>query len=207
MTLSPCMRSHHKSLDLAVVAVSQSARGRGFLWILWAGWVVLLLLQAFSPIRAAPTAPFGRVVSFEVLYDGKIVFEGHRLDEGANFDTTWNYLKTLPLKNPTDSFVISDEKERERLAKFHEDFEQWVDGDTATVTGKIRIFCRYAGNIEIEELRLVRTNDKKAWVMDPEQVQELAEKRTIDKQMRTRKRFDEDRQREAESQTAPQKKP
>ncbi|MFN7732325.1 MAG: hypothetical protein ACK5OB_10485 [Pirellula sp.] len=176
------------------------------------GWVGLILVRGAVPGQAvswspAPMAPFGRVVSFEVLYDGKIVFEGHRLDEGASFDTTWNYLKSLPLKNPTESYVISDEKERERLAKFHEDFDQWVDGDTATVTGKIRIFCRYAGNIEIEELRLVRTSDKKAWRMDPEQVQELSEKRTVDKQMRTRERFDEDRQRDAESQTAPQKKP
>lgn len=152
-------------------------------------------------------AAFGRVVSFEILYDGQVVLEGHLLDEGESFDTAWSYLKTLPLKNPTETYAISDEKERERLAKFHDEFDQWVEGDKAIVTGKIRIFCRYAGDIEIDELRLVRTRDKKAWTMDREQVQELAEKRTIDKQMRTGKRLDEDRKREAESKSAPQNKP
>jgi hypothetical protein len=179
---------------------------------MWIGWLGLVLVQAAVPAHAvswspSPMAPFGRVVSFEILYDGQVVFEGHLLDEGASFDTAWNYLKTLPLKNPTETYAISDEKELERLAKFHEEFDQWVEGDKATVTGKIRIFCRYAGDIEIDELRLVRTKDKKAWMMDREQVQEMAEKRTIDKQMRTRERLDEDRRREAESKTAPQKKP
>lgn len=146
-----------------------------------------IMIVALFVLSASAEA--GRVVSFDVLVDGKVVLSAHRLDQGDGFDTAWNYLKTLPLKNPADGFVVSD-AEKVRLQKFMDELNK--QGPTkATLKGKCRIFCRYAGDVTVDELRLVRKDAQSPWQLDPAQVDELAKKRTIDKQMRTREQLDE----------------
>lgn len=131
----------------------------------------------------------GRVVYFEILLDGKIVLDVQTLDEGeAGPDAAWNYLKTHPLTNPADSFVLSpDETARLKTFKIVPSKD---DPRKATLSGKIRIFCRYAGDVRCDELRLVRKDEKAPWFIDPKQVDELAKKRTVDPARRVREQVD-----------------
>jgi hypothetical protein len=131
----------------------------------------------------------GRVVDFEVLVDGKVVLYMHKLDQGEDADTAWGYLKTNALVSPAEAYVVSDE-EAARLKAFHEELNKTTQLKT-TLQGKCRVFCRYAGDVTVDELRLVRANPKAPWFLDPAQVDELAKKRHIDSAMRVRSRVDE----------------
>lgn len=131
----------------------------------------------------------GRVVYFEILLDGKIVLDLKTLDEGeAGPDAAWDYLKTRPLNNPADSFVLSPE-ETARLKAF-KIVPAKDDPLKATLSGKVRIFCRYAGDARCDALRLVRKDEKAPWLIDPKQVDELAKKRTVDPARRVRAQVD-----------------
>jgi len=143
-------------------------------------WMTILIV--------AQTAQAGRVVLFEVLVDGNVVMNAQLLDQGADSDTAWKYLKTTRVVNPTDFYVVSD-KEAERLKAFHTKLNTG-EPTTATITGKCRIFCRYAGDISIDEIRLVRKTPKDPWFIDPNQVDEMAKKRTVDPKARTREQVD-----------------
>ncbi|MFY8200979.1 MAG: hypothetical protein ACOVLE_09935, partial [Pirellula staleyi] len=103
-------------------------------------------------------------------------------------ETAWKYLKTARVVNPADLYVVS-EKEAERLNAFHAKLNAG-EPTKATMKGKCRIFCRYAGDISIDEIRLVRKTSKDPWFIDPIQVDEMAKKRTIDPQKRTREQVD-----------------
>lgn len=151
--------------------------------ILVAGLSLLFFVLVGGSAEAA------RVVQFEILHDDKIVLHVRLLDQGeADFDAAWNYLKTRPLKNPVDTFLHSRE-ETERLKAFRIEPSK-EDPLKATLQGNYRIFCRYAGDIKCDELRLVRKDENSPWFIDPKQVDELADKRTIDPARRTRAQVD-----------------
>jgi hypothetical protein len=149
--------------------------------------IPLIVMLGLS-LLTANVAIAGRVVEFEILVDGKVVLHLHKLDQGEGPDTAWGYLKTNPLKNPAETYLVSD-AEAARLKNFYAELNK--AGDTkATLKGKCRIFCRYAGDVTVDELRLVRANAKAPWFLDPAQVDELAKKRHIDPAMRTRGQVD-----------------
>jgi hypothetical protein len=128
------------------------------------------------------------VVTFEVLVDGQLVLAANRLDMGEAAETAWNYLKSLPLNNPAKLWNVSPEDEA-RLNAFSDKLDK--QGPTkATLKGKCRIFCRYAGDVTVEELRLVRKDPSAPWFLDPLQVDELAKKRVVDPAARTRTQVD-----------------
>jgi hypothetical protein len=143
-------------------------------------WLAMLLV--------VQTAQAGRVVLFEVLVDGNVVMNAQLLDQGEDAETAWRYLKTTRVVNPADLYVVS-EKEAERLKAFHDKLNAG-EPTKATMKGKCRIFCRYAGDISIDEIRLVRKTPKDPWFIDPIQVDDMAKKRTVDPQKRTREQVD-----------------
>lgn len=148
--------------------------------------VVAALLLCFAGTGSAQAA---RVVQFEILVDGQVVLTVYTHDQGgASADTVWGYLKTEPAKNPAEVFVVSGE-DAERLKAFHAELNK-TSGKTTTLKGKCRIFCRYGGDVTVDELRLVRANAKAPWFVDPAQVDELAKKRTVDPARRTRGQVD-----------------
>lgn len=150
-----------------------------------------LLAVAIFALCAAHSgfAQAARVVQFEILVDGQVVMTVNSHDQGgANADAVWNYLKTEAAKNPADVYVVSGE-EAERLKAFHAELSK-TSGNKTTLKGKYRIFCRYGGDVTVDELKLVRANAKAPWFIDPLQVDELAKKRTIDPAMRTRGQVD-----------------
>jgi hypothetical protein len=149
--------------------------------------IVVGLFLAF--LTSASSAQAGRVVLFEISVDGKVVLHVQKLDRGEPADTAWDYLKTTELTNPAENFVVSDEQAAICKA-FQEQLAKSPAETKTTIQGKCRVFCRYAGDITVDELRLVRTNAKAPWFIDPAQVEEMAKKRTIDAAMRTREQVD-----------------
>jgi hypothetical protein len=150
----------------------------------------LLIVGLFlTSLATVSSAEAGRVVLFEILVDGKVVLHVQKLDQGEAAGTAWNYLKTQPLTNPAENFVVSDE-EGAACKAFQEQLAKSAGETKTTIQGKCRIFCRYAGDITVSELRLVRANPKAPWFIDPDQVDEMAKKRTVDAAMRTRGQVD-----------------
>ncbi|MFO0817518.1 MAG: hypothetical protein U1A77_06225 [Pirellulales bacterium] len=125
-----------------------------------------------------------RVVSFEILLDGKLVLRGQVGDNGnANANEVWDYLKTLEFQEPERRFV----PEKERAA---DDFHIVPDEGNplqATLRGEIRLFARYGGDIRVKELKLVRATPKATkWRLSPEDFQRTKATRTIDPTKRAR---------------------
>lgn len=133
-------------------------------------------------------AQAGRVVVFEILVDGQVVLEVIRLDQGEPAATAWTYLKSTPAENPAKHRVLAADDEA-RINAFVAQLDK-QGPTTATLKGKCRIFCRYAGDVTVDELRLVRKDRNSPWFVDPAQVDELAKKRVVDAAMRTRKQVD-----------------
>lgn len=149
-------------------------------------WMAALALC----LGSAGSAQAARVVQFEILVDGQVVLTVYTHDQGgASADTVWGYLKTEPTKNPAEVFVHSAE-ETERLKAFQAELNKAGENKTS-LKGKCRIFCRYGGDVTVDELKLVRANAKAPWFIDPAQVDELAKKRTVDLARRTRGQVDE----------------
>ena len=148
----------------------------------------IAVIAFLALIVVTRSAQAGRVVQFEILVDGKVVLHAYRLDQGEGFDIAWNHLKTQPVQNPAERFVLSAE-ETARLKAFQPEIDK-DDPKKAVIKGNCRIFCRYAGDISVKEIRLVRKDEKAPWFIDPKQVDEMAKVRTIDKAMRTREQVD-----------------
>ena len=148
----------------------------------------LAVIAFLALIVVTRSAQAGRVVQFEILMDGKVVLHAYRLDQEEGFDIAWNYLKTQPVQNPAERFVFGAE-ETARLKAFQPEVEN-DDPKKAVIKGNCRIFCRYAGDISVKEIRLLRKDEKSPWFIDPKQVDEMAKVRTIDKAMRTREQVD-----------------
>lgn len=133
----------------------------------------------------------GRVVQFDILVDGQVVLVAGTLDRGeADFDRVWDYLKSLPLVDPAVRFVLAPE-EKTRLAAFQQQLAARATDNAVTLAGEIRIFCRYAGDVTVKQLRLVRDRPNLPWYIEPRQVDEMAKLRTVDPQRRTRAQVDE----------------
>jgi hypothetical protein len=156
-------------------------------------YLMTRLLPTFSLYLAllalASTAQAGRVVLFEIIVDGQVVLHVQKLDQGEAADIAWNYLKTVQLTNPAENYVVGEEQAAICKA-FQERLAKTAVGDKVTIQGKCRIFCRYAGDIRVDELRLVRASAKAPWFLDPAQVDEMAKKRTIDKDLKARSQVD-----------------
>lgn len=122
-------------------------------------------------LLAAQTAQAGRVVQFEILIDGKVVLEAHRLDEGQNPDIAWGYLKALQFE-PQDGFTVPVNTD---------------DPLKATLKGKVRIFARYGGDVTVEEFALVRDKKENAkWRLDPKEVERTMKLRKVDPKAKVR---------------------
>jgi tetratricopeptide (TPR) repeat protein len=133
----------------------------------------------------------GRVIQFEILVDDQVVLVATTLDNGEKSpDEVWRGLTDLPVQNPAKRFVVS-EQESLRLSAFHEQVEAQAQGNTAVLRGKIRIFCRYAGDITVDTLRLTRQNARTPWYVDPDQVDAMATVRTVDPRRRSRSQVDQ----------------
>ena len=130
-----------------------------------------LLAVALFWLLSAQSAQAGRVVQFEILIDGKVVLEVHRLDEGQNPEMAWGYLKALQFE-PQNGFGVPANTD---------------DPLKATLKGKIRIFARYGGDVTVEELMLVRDNKEDAkWRLDPKEVERTMKLRKVDPKAKVR---------------------
>ena len=57
----------------------------------------------------------------------------------------------------------------------------------ATLKGKVRIFARYGGDVEVDSLKLVRDKaDGKKWRLDHSEVERTAKLRKVDPRSRVR---------------------
>jgi hypothetical protein len=131
-------------------------------------WIALVSL---GWLMAAQSAHAGRVVQFEILIDGKVVLEAIRLDEGQNPDIAWGYLNTLQFE-PQNGFTVPANTD---------------DPLKARLKGKVRIFCRYGGDVSVDELVLVR--DKKEntkWKLDTKEVERTMKLRKVDPKAKVR---------------------
>jgi hypothetical protein len=134
----------------------------------------------------------GRVVMFDILIDGQVVLAAGTLDQGERSpDQVWSELGSMPLYNPAKKFVLSA-TETERLNAFEKTLESMAKGDRLVLKGKIRIFCRYAGDVRTNSLTLIRKDAKSPWTIDPAEVERLAATRKVDPARRTRDQFDRD---------------
>jgi hypothetical protein len=147
------------------------------------------MMMVAIALWSANTAQAARVVQFEILVDGQIVLTVFTHDQGgADADKVWGYLKSEPARNPADVYVVTG-ADAERLKTFHAELSKITENKT-TLKGKCRVFCRYGGDVTVDELKLVRASNKAPWFIDPAQVDELAKKRTVDPAKRTRGQVD-----------------
>jgi hypothetical protein len=148
--------------------------------------VAALLTMLMSSSRAMA----GRVVMFDILLDGKVILAAGTLDQGERSpDQVWSELSSMPLYNPAKKFVLSA-TETERLNAFEKTLEPMAKGDRLVLKGKIRIFCRYAGDARTDSLTLIRKDAKSPWTIDPAEVERLAPTRKVDPARRTRDQID-----------------
>src|SRR5687767_12727200 len=112
---------------------------------------VFASLAAVALFFCPTVAHAGRVVSFHIWVDGKRTLSAMRLDRGEPPEVVWQYLKTLTFRLPgyrvgasNDSLDPSGVKPDEK------------DPLRGTLTGKIKISCRYGGESELTHLKLVR---------------------------------------------------
>ncbi len=149
-------------------------------------------LGLWLSVYSSPAAPMGRVVDFEFIVNDVVVFNATTLDEGEGPDTVWSYLKTLPVEKPKNQWGLSDEQTKS-LQDFHDGLPQLVKNNRMEVPGPFRIFCRYGGDVTVDNLKLVRDRTDRPWFVDPQQVEETAKTRAVDPQNRSRVRLDNSR--------------
>jgi hypothetical protein len=127
-------------------------------------------------LSGAPTALAGRVVAFEILLDGKVVLQGHKLEGDAVFppNEVWKYLHRMEFHPPFDTPGATVPADAD-------------DPLRATLTGKVRIFSRYGGDVEVATLTLVRDKkDDATWRVAPKEVERTFQIRKVDPQARPR---------------------
>jgi hypothetical protein len=160
---------------------------------------LLIALSILCGTIGTVHAFLGRVVQFDILLDGKtILVAGHLDDGGAKPDEVWRELSELDLRNPARRFVLSEE-ETERLMEYERHLESMAKDNRVKIEGKIRIFCRYGGDITVDALTLLRKDVKSPWRIDSRQVLEMMDKRFVDPQRRTMEQLDRAREIEAKS--------
>jgi hypothetical protein len=144
-------------------------------------------------------ANLGRVVQFDILLDGKkILVAGHLDDGGPNADEVWRELSDLDVQNPTRRSVMSEE-ETDRLMEYERHLESMAKENRVKIEGKIRVFCRYGGDISLDSLTLMRKDARSPWRIDSKQVMEMMSKRMVDPQRRTMEQLDRAREIEAKT--------
>jgi|GEM_PF-1636120 len=151
-------------------------------------WIALTALV--SMLLAQSQAQAERVITFDILLDNQVVLTVGEPDNGSRSpDAVWKDLASNPLQNPAKRFVLNA-AERERLNAFEQSLEAMARGNRLVLKGKIRIFCRYAGDATTDSLTLIRKDAKSPWTIDPAEVQRLAATRRIDPARRTREQID-----------------
>ncbi len=151
-------------------------------------WIPLPALLAALLTHSQASA--GRVVTFDILLDGQVVLAANTLDNGGRSpDEVWRDLGSMPLHNPAKKFVLRA-SEVERLNAFEKSLEPRVRDNRVVLTGKVRVFCRYAGDATTDSLTLIRKDAKSPWTIDPAEVERLAATRSIDPARRTRDQID-----------------
>jgi hypothetical protein len=144
-------------------------------------------------------ANLGRVVQFDILLDGKkILVAGHLDDGGPNADEVWRELSDLDVQNPARRSVMSEE-ETDRLMEYERHLESMAKENRVKIEGKIRVFCRYGGDISLDSLTLMRKDARSPWRIDSKQVMEMMSKRMVDPQRRTMEQLDRAREIEAKT--------
>lgn len=145
----------------------------------------LLMVMLFQA-----NAHAGRVITFDILLDNQVILMVAELDNGSRSpDEVWKDLASCSLQNPAKKFVLNP-AERERLNTFEKNLETMARGNRLILKGKIRIFCRYAGDATTDSLTLIRKDANSPWTIDPAEVERLAATRTIDPARRTREQID-----------------
>lgn len=166
---------------------------------MWGRQTILWMLLWICGEAMALRANLGRVVQFDILLDGKKILVAGRLDDGGpKPDEVWRELAELDLQNPAKRFVLSEE-ETERLMEYERQLESMAKENRVKIEGKIRIFCRYGGDITVDSLTLVRKDARSPWRIDSKQVMEMMGKRLVDPQRRTMEQLDRAREIESKS--------
>ena len=166
---------------------------------MWGGRTMLWMLLWICGEAMALRANLGRVVQFDILLDGKkILVAGHLDDGGQSPDEVWRELSDLDVQNPTRRSVMSEE-ETDRLMEYERHLESMAKENRVKIEGKIRIFCRYGGDITVDSLTLVRKDARSPWRIDSKQVMEMMSKRMVDPQRRTMEQLDRAREIESKS--------
>jgi hypothetical protein len=83
--------------------------------------------------------------------------------------------------------------------EYERQLESMAKENRVKIEGKIRIFCRYGGDITVDSLTLVRKNARSPWRIDSKQVMEMMGKRLVDPQRRTMEQLDRAREIESKS--------
>lgn len=122
-------------------------------------WIIplttLLMVMLFQA-----NAHAGRVITFDILLDNQVILMVAELDNGSRSpDEVWKDLASCSLQNPAKKFVLNP-AERERLNTFEKNLETMARGNRLILKGKIRIFCRYAGDATTDSLTLIRKDAK-----------------------------------------------
>lgn len=152
--------------------------------------LLIPLAISMTVLLSQAQAHAGRVISFDILLDNQIVLTAGKLDNGSpSPEAVWKDLASLSLHNPAKRFVLNN-AETERLNAFEQSLEHRARDNRLVLQGKIRIFCRYAGDATTDTLTLIRKDAKSPWTIDPAEVERLAATRTIDPARRTRDQID-----------------
>jgi hypothetical protein len=166
---------------------------------MWGRRTMLWMLLWICGEAMALRANLGRVVQFDILLDGKkILVAGHLDDGGPNADEVWRELSDLDVQNPARRSVMSEE-ETDRLMEYERHLESMAKENRVKIEGKIRVFCRYGGDISLDSLTLMRKDARSPWRIDSKQVMEMMSKRMVDPQRRTMEQLDRAREIEAKT--------
>jgi hypothetical protein len=91
------------------------------------------------------------------------------------------------------------EEETDRLMEYERHLESMAKENRVKIEGKIRVFCRYGGDISLDSLTLMRKDARSPWRIDSKQVMEMMSKRMVDPQRRTMEQLDRAREIEAKT--------
>ena len=146
---------------------------------------VLSFMAAILAVLSWPSPALAlRVYHFDILLDGKLVLQCVARDQGYESpDEVWDSLKERRFKQPDRRFI----PEKERPAEGFTITPDKSDPLRATLTGKIRVFARYGGDVTVESLELVRDKkDSEEWRLSSKEVARTKKLRKVDPRSKVR---------------------
>ena len=147
--------------------------------------VGLALALIFGALVDPAPAFARRVVTFEILVEGKLALRGTMGDDGGvRANQVWQYLNELRFEVP-DPITVNP---AERVPGDFEIRPKTGNPLRATLKGPVRVFCRYGGDVTVKSLELIRTNSEDNWWrIAPSEIERLGKIRRVDATQGVRK--------------------